>query len=56
MALMESKQPDDAEEEALPGEPEPWEAWETHLVLRCLILGAAGLAFLGWLIDSYILS
>lgn len=43
-------------EEALAGEPEAWERWETQLVLLSLAIGAAGLVILGWLVDRFILS
>jgi|GEM_PF-3479072 len=42
--------------EALGGEYEAWEAWETRLVLISLGIGAAGLVVLGWLVDHFILS
>jgi hypothetical protein len=43
-------------EEALAGTPEPWERWETQLVLVSLAIGAVGLLALGWLVDRFILS
>lgn len=42
--------------EALLGEPEPWEAWETKLVLWCIGIAIVGLILLGWLINTYILT
>ena len=42
--------------EALAGEPEAWEPWETRLVVGSLAIGAAGLVLLGWLVDRFILS
>jgi hypothetical protein len=45
-----------ADEEALSGTPEPWERWETSLVLISLGLGLFGLLVLGWLVDRFILS
>jgi hypothetical protein len=42
--------------EALSGEPEAWEAWETRLVAWSLAIGLAGLVVLGWLVDRFILS
>ncbi len=42
--------------EALLGEPEPWEPWETKLVGICLLTAIAGLLSLGWLINTYILN
>lgn len=42
--------------DALAGEPEPWEPWETRLVVGSLAIGAAGLIVLGWLVDRFILS
>jgi hypothetical protein len=42
--------------EALGGEPEAWEAWETRLVVISLAIGVAGLVVLGWLVDRFILS
>jgi hypothetical protein len=43
-------------EDVLSGAPEPWERWETSLVLGSLALGAAGLVLLGWLVNRFILS
>jgi hypothetical protein len=53
-------QPDEARgeqpgEDALSGAPEPWERWETQLVLVSLAIGALGLVALGWLVDRFIL-
>jgi hypothetical protein len=42
-------------EDALSGAPEPWERWETALVLGSLGVGLAGLVLLGWLVDRFIL-
>lgn len=42
--------------DALAGEPEPWEPWETRLVMISLAIGAAGLVVLGWVVDRFILS
>ena len=41
--------------EALLGEPEPWEPWETKLVSWSIGLAIIGVIILGWLIDTYIL-
>jgi hypothetical protein len=35
--------------------PEPWERWETRLVLGSLALGIAGLLVLGWLVARFVL-
>ena len=35
--------------------PEPWERWETSLVLGSLLLGCVGLVLLGWLVARFIL-
>lgn len=43
-------------EDALSGTPEPWERWETALVVGSLGLGLVGLVVLGWLVDRFILS
>jgi cytochrome b561 len=43
-------------EDALAGVPEPWERWETSLVLISLGIGLFGLLLLGWLVDRFILS
>jgi len=43
-------------EEALAGDPETWEAWETWLVTSSVVAGALGLLVLGWLVDRFILS
>ena len=42
--------------EALLGEPEPWETWETKLVLWCIGIALVGLILLAWLISTYILT
>jgi len=41
--------------EALLGDPEPWEPWESKLVGICLLTAVIGLVILGWLIHSFIL-
>ncbi len=41
--------------EELLGEPEPWESWETKLVLWSISITIVGVVVLGWLIDTYIL-
>lgn len=41
--------------EALLGEAEPWESWETKLVTWSIGLAIVGLIVLGWLINTYIL-
>jgi hypothetical protein len=42
-------------EDALAGTPEPWERWETSLVLGSIAVGFAGLVLLGWLVARFIL-
>ncbi|HET7608339.1 MAG TPA: hypothetical protein VFL84_06660 [Gammaproteobacteria bacterium] len=42
-------------DDALSGAPEPWERWETSLVLGSLLLGCVGLVLLGWLVARFIL-
>ncbi|HEY8520158.1 MAG TPA: hypothetical protein VIN61_08765 [Gammaproteobacteria bacterium] len=42
--------------EALSGEHEAWESWETWLVTSSVVVGAAALFVLGWLVDRFILS
>jgi hypothetical protein len=42
-------------DDALSGPPEPWERWETSLVLGSLAVGFAGLVLLGWLVARFIL-
>ena len=42
-------------DEVLSGAPEPWERWETSLVLGSLGLGFVGLVLLGWLVAVFIL-
>jgi hypothetical protein len=44
--------PDD---DVLSGSPEPWEPWETTLVLGSLAVGLVGLLVLGWLVARFIL-
>ena len=41
--------------EALLGDPEPWEAWETKLVLWSIGIAIISLIILSWLISTYIL-
>jgi len=41
--------------DTLSGSPEPWEDWETRLVVWSLAIGFAGLLVLGWLVDRFIL-
>lgn len=45
-----------AGQEALAGEPEAWEPWETRLVVWSLVIGVVGLLVLGVLVDRFILS
>lgn len=47
--------PQAAPDEALSGTPEPWERWETSLVLGSMAVGAVGLVLLGWLVARFIL-
>jgi hypothetical protein len=42
-------------EDALSGHAEPWESWETALVLGSIALGILGLVVLGWLVNQFIL-
>lgn len=42
-------------EDALAGAPEPWEPWETSLVLGSIAVGLVGLVLLGWLVARFIL-
>jgi hypothetical protein len=42
-------------EDALSGAPEPWEAWESSLVLGSIAGGLIGLLLLGWLVSRFIL-
>lgn len=42
-------------DDALSGVPEPWERWETSLVVGSLVLGFIGLLLLGWLVARFIL-
>jgi hypothetical protein len=42
-------------EDVLAGAPEPWESWETSLVLGSIALGLIGLVLLGWLVARFIL-
>lgn len=41
--------------EELLGEAEPWETWETQLVVWCLGIAVVGLVILGFLINTFIL-
>ncbi|WP_455222580.1 hypothetical protein [Kaarinaea lacus] len=42
--------------EELLGEPEPWEAWETKLVIYSIGIAFVGLVILGYLVNTFILS
>jgi len=42
-------------EDPLAGTPEPWEPWETSLVLGSIAAGLVGLVLLGWLVARFIL-
>ena len=42
-------------DDALSGAPEPWESWETTLVLGSIAVGLIGLVLLGWLVARFIL-
>ena len=43
-------------EDPLFTDPEPWEPWETALVMWCIAIGVVGLFILGWLVNTLILS
>lgn len=43
-------------EESLFSDPEPWESWETLLVMWCIGIGIVGLIILGWLVNMLILN
>ncbi len=43
-------------QESLFSDPEPWESWETSLVVWCISIGIVGLIILGWLVNTFILS
>jgi hypothetical protein len=45
----------DYDPDALYGEAEPWESWETKLVLGSISIGLLGLVILGWLVNRFIL-
>jgi len=42
--------------DSLTGEAEPWEAWETSLVLWSIGVGIVGLLVFGWFVSRFILS
>jgi hypothetical protein len=41
--------------DALAGAPEPWEAWETALVVGSIGTGVLALVVLGWAVSKFIL-
>jgi hypothetical protein len=43
-------------DDALAGEAEAWEPWETALVLLTIAVGVGGLVGLGWLVDYFVLA
>lgn len=47
--------PEDAFDETVLGEPDPWEPWETKLVLWSLAIGITGLVVLGVLVNILLL-
>ena len=51
----ESREAAELPDDALSGEPEGWEYWETGLVLGSIAVGAIGLVVLGWAVDRFIL-
>lgn len=55
-AIDEARQRELSSAEALQGEPETWEPWETKLVLYSIGLAIAGLVILGVLVNTFILS
>ncbi|WP_455206736.1 hypothetical protein [Kaarinaea lacus] len=42
--------------EELLGEPEPWESWESKLVIYSIGIAMVGLVILGYLVNTFILS
>ena len=50
---MHDEDPD--RDSSLFSNPEPWEPWESTLVLGCIALGTAGLFILGWLVNRFLL-
>jgi hypothetical protein len=44
-----------AADDALSGQPERWESWESALVFGSIAIGAVGLVVLGWLVDRFLL-
>jgi len=42
--------------EELLGDPEPWESWETKLVVYSISIACVGLVILGYLVNTFILS
>ena len=46
---------EDTHSEDLAGHGEPWESWETQLVLWCIGIGIVGLVVLGLLINAFLL-
>lgn len=55
MAISEETKAVEASAEALLGEAEPWESWETQLVTWSLGIAVAALIVLGLLINTFIL-
>lgn len=52
----EARQRELTSAEELLGEPEPWESWETKLVMYSIGIALVGLVILGFLINTFILS
>ena len=42
--------------EELLGDPEPWESWETKLVLYSVGIACIGIVILGYLVNTFILT
>ncbi len=53
---MQEEQRLSSSREPLLGEPEPWQSWETQLVLWSIAIGISGLLSLGWLVNHFLLS
>jgi hypothetical protein len=42
--------------DALTGDGEPWESWESRLVIWTIAIGIVGLFVLAWLVNKFILT
>ena len=55
-SIDESRSRELSSAEELLGDPEPWEPWESKLVIYSVSIAFIGLVILGYLVNTFILS